>query len=152
MSILKEKHKVFAWSYVYMSRLDSKLLVHNLGLKKDAKPIKQTLQKMHPTIALIMKEELQNILEVKFIQTIEYFYWISNMVPIKKPNGNIRVCIDFKYLNKACPKDDFPLLNIDNLVDAMAEHEMISLMDEFFGYNHIKVATKVQHKTTFTTP
>jgi len=65
-----------------MLGLDSKLVVHNLGLKKDAKTIKFFLQKMHHTIALIMKEELQNLLEVKSIQPIDYSDWVSNMVPV----------------------------------------------------------------------
>lgn len=74
------------------------------------------------------------------------------MVPIKKPNGKICICIDFRDLNKAYPKDDLPLPNIDNLVDAMVGHEMLSLMDGFSRYNQIKVAPKDQHKTAFITP
>ena len=103
-------------------------------------------------IALIVKEELQKLLDAKFIQPIDYSEWISNMVPIKKPNGKICICTDFRDLNKAFPKDDFPLPNIDALVDTIVEHEMLSLMDGFFGYNQIKVTPKVQHKTAFITP
>jgi len=74
------------------------------------------------------------------------------MVPLKKPNGKIYICTNFKDLNKACHKDDFPLPNIDTLVDATAGHEMLSLMDGFFGYNQIRVTSKDKHKTTFITP
>ena len=63
------------------------------------------------------------------------------MVLVKKPNGKIQIFMDFRDLNKACAKDDFPLLNIDNLFDAIFGYEMLSLMDEFFEYNQIKVAT-----------
>ena len=118
-----------------MPRIDPKLVVHNLALKFDAKPIKQKLRKMHPMIALMVKEELQKLLEVKFILPIDYSDWISNMVLMKKSNGKIRICTNFHDLNKACPKDDFPLPNIDNIVDAIASHEMLSLMDGFSGYN-----------------
>jgi len=69
---------------------------------------------------LIVKEELQKLLDAKIIQPIDYSKWISNMVPIKKPNEKIRICTNFKDLNKACPKDDFPLPNIDKLVDVIA--------------------------------
>ena len=72
---------------------------------------------------------------MKFIQPIDYSNWISNMVPIKKPNGKICLCTDFWDLNKACPKDNFPLPNINNLVDATNKNEILSLMDGFSRYN-----------------
>lgn len=74
------------------------------------------------------------------------------MVPIGKPEGWIKVCIDFRDLNAAWPKDDFSLPNIDTLMDNIVGYEMLSLMDSFFGYNQIWVALQDQHKTTFTTP
>lgn len=107
---------------------------------------------MHPTITLMVKEELQKCLEVNFIHPIDNFDWISNMVSVKKSNDKIQICTDFRDLNKACPKDDFPLPNIDSLVDSIMSHEMLSLMDGFLGYNHIKVAPKDQHKIAFVTP
>jgi hypothetical protein len=64
------------------------------------------------------------------------------MVPITKPSSDIRICTDFKDLNKACPKDDFPFPNIDMIVDLVVGHEIFSLMDRFFEYNQIKIATK----------
>lgn len=79
---------------------------------------------------------------------IGYPIWFQ----FKKPNGKIHVCIDFKDLNKACPKHDFLFPNIDNLVDATTGHEMLLLIYGFLGYNQIKVAIEDQHKTTFTTP
>ena len=107
---------------------------------------------MNPTIAIMVKKELQKLLAAKFIQPIDYSKWISNMIPIKKPNGKIHICIDFRDLNKACPKDDFPLPNINTLVDATIGYEMLSLMDGFFGYNQIKVDFEDQHKIAFITP
>lgn len=74
------------------------------------------------------------------------------MVPIKNSNGKISIFIDSRDLNKACTKDDFPLTYVNNLVDSIFGHEMLSLMDGYFGYNQIKLASEDQHKTTFTTP
>ena len=62
------------------------------------------------------------------------------------------VCIDFRNLNDACPKDEFPLQIIDNLVDATVGHEMYSFMDEYVGYNQIKMDPADMEKTTFRTP
>lgn len=115
MSILKERKKIFAWSYANIPRLDHNFVVHNLGIKEDVKPIKQKLRKIHTKIALMVNKELQKILEVKFIHHIDYF--------------------DFRDLNKAYPKDDFPLPNIDRLVDSTTKHEILFLMDGFLGYN-----------------
>ena len=57
------------------------------------------------------------------------------MVPVPKPNGKVRVCVDYRDLNKACPKDDFPLPNIDLIVDNTANHTLKSFVDGFDGYN-----------------
>ena len=77
---------------------------------------------------------------------------MANIVPIVKKNGSIRICVDFRDLNKACPKDDFPLPHIDLLVDNTSRYEMLSFMDGFSGYNHILLAEEDQEKTTFMTP
>ena len=107
---------------------------------------------MHPKVALLVKVELEKMLDAKVIHLIDYSEWISNMVPVTKPFSDIRICTNFRDLNKACPKDDFPLPNIDMIVDLIARHEILSLMDRFLGYNQIQIVEEDQHKTTFTTP
>ena len=92
---------------------------------------------MHPKVALLVKVELEKMLEEKFIHPIDYSEWISNMVPITKPSSDIRIYTNFRDLNKAFPKDDFPLPNIDMIVDLIARHKILSLMDGFSGYNQI---------------
>ena len=92
------------------------------------------------------------MLEAKIICPIDYSKWISSMVPIIKHSGDIKICTNFRDLNKACPKDDFPLPNIDMIVDLTASHELFSLMDGFSGYNQIHIAKEDQHKIAFTTP
>lgn len=69
-----------------------------------------------------IKQEIQKLLDVGFIQSIQHPTWLENFVPVKKKNGQILCCIDFRDLNKACLKDEFPLRNIDILVDATAGH------------------------------
>ncbi|GLJ16865.1 hypothetical protein SUGI_0290680 [Cryptomeria japonica] len=113
-----QKHQInFAWSYADMPGLDPDLVMHHLIVAEGAKPVKQKLRKMHPQIAVLVKTELKKLLDVGFIRPIDYAEWISNIVPIGKPKGGIRICTDFRDLNKACPKDDFPLPNIDIIVD-----------------------------------
>eukprot|EP01018_Ginkgo_biloba_P024701 Gb_11641 [translate_table: standard] len=135
-----------------MPGLDPSLVVHHLIIRADAKPIKQKLRKMHPKVALLVKEELQKLLNAGFIRPIDYSEWISNIILVSKKSNDIRLCIDFRDINKACPKDDFPLPNIDMIFDSTSGHEMLSFMDEFFGYNQIKIAPEDQHKIALTTP
>lgn len=72
-------------------------------------------------------------------------------VPVQKKDGKVRMCVDYRDLNRASPKEDFPLPNIDILVDNTAGHGVFSLMDGFSGYNLIKMAEQDQEKTAFTT-
>jgi hypothetical protein len=91
------------------------------------------------------------LLAASFIKPIQHPRWLSNIVPIKKKNGQIRCCVDFRNLNKACPKDEFPLPNMDFLIDSAVGHAVFSFMDGFSGYNQIRMSTKDAEKTAFRT-
>ena len=80
-----------------------------------------------------------------------YPNWLANVILVKKVNGKWRMCVDFTDLNKACSKDSFPLPMIDQLVDSIAGHKLLTFMDAFSGYNQIKMAEEDQEKTAFIT-
>ena len=80
---------------------------------------------------------------------VEYLEWLANVVRVPKKDSKVRVCVDFRDLNKASPKDDFPLPHIDMLIDSMIGHSMLSFMDRFFGYNQILMAPEDIEKTSF---
>ena len=130
---------ILNYSHGLMPRLDENFVVHNLVVEKGAIPIKQKPWKIPFQVSLLMKKEIEKLLEVGFIRSIDYLEWMANIVPIKKPTSEIRVCTDFRDLNKACPKDDFPLPNIDMIIDSLAGYEMLSFMDGFLGYNQIRI-------------
>ena len=71
-------------------------------------------------------------------------------MPVPKKDGKVRMCVDFRDLNKACPKDDFPLPHINVLVDNTTGSVLMSFMNGFLGYNQIKMAPKDMTKNTFT--
>ena len=96
-------------------------------------------------------EEVRKLLEASFIRDVYYPDWLANMVIVKKSNGKWRMCVDFMDLNRACPKDSYPFPRIDTLVDSTARHELLSFMDAFSGYNHIKMNEEDQEKTSFVT-
>ena len=76
---------------------------------------------------------------------------MANVISIPKKNAKVRVCVDFKYLNKVSLKDDFPLPHIDLLVDNIVSHLMLSFMDGFSRYNHILMAPEDRENTAFIT-
>jgi hypothetical protein len=78
--------------------------------------------------------------------------WVSNLVPINKKQGTIRVCVDYRDINKAYPKDNFPTPFVDQIIDNCARSEIFSLMDGFSGYNQINIVPADQHKTPFICP
>ena len=71
---------------------------------------------------------------------VEYPEWLANVVPVSKKDGKVRVCVNYRDLNKASPKDDLSLPHIDMLVDSTTGHSMLSFMDGFSGYNQIMMA------------
>ena len=86
------------------------------------------------------------------IKEVFYSEWLANIVVVRKKIGKWRVCVDFTDLNRACPKDPFPLPRIDRLVDATVGHTRMSFLDAFQGYHQIPFALEVQEKTAFLTP
>ena len=89
-------------------------------------------------------------MKVGFIKLVHQAEWIANVVLIPKKDGKVQMCMDFRDLNKACPKDDFPLPHIDVLVDNTVDSALMSFMDGFSRNNQIKMAPEDMTRTTFT--
>ncbi|XP_039686840.1 uncharacterized protein [Medicago truncatula] len=152
IELLREYDDIFAWSYKDMLGLDHDVVEHRLPLKPECPPVKQKLRRSHPDMALKIKEEVRKQIDAGFLITSEYPQWLANIVPVPKKDGKVRMCVDYRDLNKASPKDDFPLPHIDVLVDSTARCKVFSFMDGFSGYNQIKMAPEDKEKTSFITP
>ena len=96
--------------------------------------------------------EVWKLLAAGFIKPIQHPQWLSNIVPMKKKNGQIRCCVNFRNLNWVCPKDEFLLPNMDLLIDSAMGNVIFSFMDGFRRYNQIRMAPKDAEKTAFRTP
>ena len=118
-----------------MPGLDPNLVAHALNVEPGAKPVVQPMRTFHPDVEAQIIQEIQKLLTIGFIKPIMHPKWLSNIVPVKKKNWQIRCCVDFWNLNKVCLKDEFPLPNMDMLIDSAAGHAMFSFMDGFNGYN-----------------
>ncbi|XP_028086009.1 uncharacterized protein LOC114286987 [Camellia sinensis] len=152
IELIRKYSDVFAWTYEEMPGLDKDVTMHRLNVISLARPVKQGVRFYKPEVELNIKDEVVKLLGAGFIKPIQHPTWLSSIVPVIKKNGQIRVCVDFRDLNKSCPKDEFPLPNIDTLIDSAAGHHMFSFMDGFSGYNQIKMAPKDAPKTAFRTP
>jgi len=82
-------------------------------------------------------EEIAKLLVAGFIKEVHHPEWIANPVLVKKKNGKWRICVDYTSLNKACPKDPFPLPRIDQVVDSTAGCKLLSFLDAYSGYHQI---------------
>jgi len=151
-NLFREFRDVFAWSYDEMPGIDPSIVEHEIPTYPSAKPVRQRLRPMHPRKVAAIKAEVENLLKASFIYPIPLTDWVSNIVPVNKKQGTICVFVDYRDINRACPKDNFPTPFIDQLIDECARSEMYSFMDCFSGYNQINIAPADQHKTAFIFP
>ncbi|KAL0286809.1 UNVERIFIED_CONTAM: hypothetical protein Sangu_2720600 [Sesamum angustifolium] len=112
-----------------MPGLDPKIAVHRLSVKKGTRPVKQGQRRFRPELIPLIEGEVNKLIEVGLIREVKYLMRISCIVRVRKKNGQIRVCVDFRDLNNACPKDDFPLPIAELMIDATTGHEALSFMD-----------------------
>ena len=148
---LRQNRDIFAWKQADMSGIDPTVITHKLNTNPSFKPVKQKRRSFAPERQKAINEEVGKLLQAGAIREVEYPEWLANVVLVKKTNGKWRLCIDFTDINKACPKDSFPLPRIDLIVDATAGHELLSFMDAFSGYNQISMDPSDQEKTSFVT-
>jgi len=141
----------FAWSASDMPGIDPDFLCHHLSMDATVCLVRQRRGKFNEERQLVVKEETQKLLSVGHIREIQYPEWLANVVLVKKANGKWRMCVDFTNLNKACPKDSYPLPSIDTLVDSASGCKVLSFLDAFSGYNQIKMHMRDESKTAFMT-
>jgi hypothetical protein len=153
IELLKAYMCCFAWDYTEMPRLSRELVEHRLPIKASFRLYKLGAQNFKPEIIRRVKEEVDPLLQARFIQPCRYVDWVSNIVLVEKKNTRkIRICVDFRNLNQATPKDEYPMPIPDLLVDSMSGNKVISFLDGIAGYNQIFMAKKDVSKTAFCYP
>jgi hypothetical protein len=151
LTFIRNNVHTFAWSTSDMTGIDIQVTSHELNLDPTMKPIRQKRRKLSSDRAQAVNDEVERLLKAGFITEVKYPEWLSNPVVVKKKNGKWRVCIDFTDLNKACPKDSFPLPRVDRLVESTPGNELLSFMDAFSGYNQILMHPQDRANTSFVT-
>ncbi|RDY04815.1 hypothetical protein CR513_11419, partial [Mucuna pruriens] len=148
---LQQNSDVFAWSPQDMPGINPNFMNHKLSIVEGARPVVQKKRKQGEEKRRAVKEETEKLLKAGFIREVRYPEWLANVVMVRKANGRWRMCTDYTDLNKVCPKDPYPLPNIDRLVDNVSGYEFLSFMDAYSGYNQIIMHPGDEEKTAFIT-
>jgi hypothetical protein len=143
---------VFAWSAKDLTGMDRNFIEHKLNIDVAVKPRRQKLIKMFDDKVVVINSEVQRLLDASVIREVMYPNRLANTMPVKKKNGKWRMCIDFTDLNKATPKDNFPLPRMDQVIDSAASTAILYLLDCFFGYHQCWMAKEDKENTSFITP
>jgi hypothetical protein len=148
--LLRKYIHLFVFSYKDLKEVTMEQ--HKIELLPNAKPIRAKQGRWNPRYTAMVKEELDKLLEAGFIRPVETTEWVSPVVLALKKNGKLRVCVNYKALNKVTKKDRYPLPFCEEILEEVAGHKMYTFGDGYRGYHQVKIAPEDQLKTTFTTP
>ncbi|GKE90776.1 reverse transcriptase domain-containing protein, partial [Tanacetum coccineum] len=124
---------------------------HELKTYPHIEPMIQRKRSITPDRRKVVKEEVAKWLKDEIVKRVRYPSWVANPVLVKKPDNRWRMCIDFKDLNKACPKDLYPLPEIDWKIESLMGFKYKCFLDAYKGYHQIQMAKKDEEKTAFHT-
>ena len=125
---------------------------HTLKIRPGSRPFKQRLCRLNEEKRRLIGEEIAKLLVASFIKEVYHLEWLSNPVLVKMKSGKWRMCVDYTSLNKACPKDSFPLPCIDQVVDSTSRCKTLCFLDAYSGYHQITMKESDQLATSFITP
>ena len=148
----RELCDIFAWYYKEIPCIDTSIVEHTINVYPDIKLVRQRLRHAHPKKVISIKEEVEKKINAGFIYLVPLTEWVSNIILVIKKQGTIRVFVDYRYVNQACPKDNYPTPFIDQIIDDCAGCEIFSFMDGFSGYNQINICLDDQHNTLIVCP
>ena len=151
ISLFKQYKDVFAWTYQELKTYDTSIIKHVVPIKAGVKPYQQPLRKMHPKLEPLIQSEVKKLLDARIIFKVRHSEWVSNLVPVRKKSGEIRLCVDFRNLNHTSDKDNYPVPPMEQLLQMVSGSELFSLLDRFSGYNQVLVAEEDRLNTTFRT-
>nr|CAE03096.2 OSJNBa0017B10.11 [Oryza sativa Japonica Group] len=152
VSFLRANADVFAWRPADMPGVPREVIEHRLAVRPGARPVRQKVRRQAPERQAFIREEVARLLEAGFIREVIHPEWLANPVVVPKANGKLRMCIDYTDLNKACPKDPYPLPRIDQIVDSTAGCDLLCFLDAYSGYHQIRMAREDEEKNAFITP
>lgn len=151
IEFLRANTDVFACEPADLTRINPAIAAHCLNIILEAKPVKQKRRHLGQVKDEIIEKEVRRLLEAGHIRQINFPVWLSNAVLVKNAENKWRMSVDFRDLNKVCPKDHYPLPRIDQFVGFMKGCEMLSMMDASLGYHQIALHEADKPKLIFFT-
>jgi hypothetical protein len=153
IKLLKECKDCFAWDYSEMPGLDRSIVKHQLPIKPGFRPYKQPPRKIYKDEVLAdVKKEVERLIEANFVRPCRYAEWISNIVPVYKKNGKMRVYIDFGDLNRATPMDGYPCLLLTCWLMLLLDIKLLASWMAMQGTIRFFMAVEDVAKTAFRCP
>ena len=143
---------MFAWQASDIPGIPREVIEHHLAACAHARPIKQKVRKQALERQEFITEEIRKLEVAGLVRGVPHPMWLANPVVVLKANGKWRLCIEYTYINKACPKDPFPLPRIDQIVHSTAGCDLLSFIDAYSGYHQIFMTREDEEKTAFITP
>ncbi len=144
--LLKEFKIIFAWTYKNLKRIPLKLAQHKIELDTITPLAHQVRYKLNPNYVTVVKQNIDKLLVIGFIQLVEEARWLSPIVVAPKKNGKLRICINFKKLNEAMKKDPYPLPFTNEMLNTIAGYEAYSFLDGYSGYHQISIILEDRYK------
>ncbi|KAD6454060.1 hypothetical protein E3N88_08766 [Mikania micrantha] len=151
VKMLRKNREVFAWSPKDMIGVPRYITEHALIVLPHVKPVIQKKRSLASDRDNAVKTEVFKLVKAGILREVQYPSWIANPVMVKKGDQSWRMCIDFKDLNKACPKDCYPLPEVDTKVDSLVGYMFKCFLDSYKGYHQIQMSRKDEEKTAFHT-
>jgi hypothetical protein len=134
-----------------MPGIPREVIEHQLKVYPDARPVSQKPRRQSVERQDFIREEVRKLLHAGFIEEVHHPVWLANPLVVPKANGKLRMCIDYTSLNKACPKDPYPLPRIDQIVDSTLGCDLLSFLDAYSGFHQIRMAKEDRRHTAFVT-
>jgi len=131
--LLRKYIHLFVFSYKDVREVTMEQ--HKIELLPNAKPIRAKQGRWNPRYSAMVKEELDKLLEAGFIRHVETTEWVSPVVLALKKNDKLRVCVNYKVLNKITKKDRYPLPFCEEILEEVAGHEMYTFGEGYKGYH-----------------
>ncbi|GJV67273.1 reverse transcriptase domain-containing protein [Tanacetum coccineum] len=149
--LLQRNLNVFAWKPADMTGVPRYIAEHRLNIREGCPPVRQKRRSQAADRNQAIQEEVEKLVDAGIMKEVYYHSWLFNPVMVKKHDDSWRMCVNFKDLNKACPKDGYPLPEIDWNVESLCEFPFKCFLDAYKGYHQIKMAKEDEDKTSFIT-
>nr|GEZ42610.1 reverse transcriptase domain-containing protein [Tanacetum cinerariifolium] len=150
-NLLQRNLDIFAWKHTDMTSVPRHIAKHCLNIREGCSSVKQKKRGQATDRNQAIQEEVRKLVEARIMKEVHYHDWLSNPVMVKKDDDSWRMCVDFKDLNKACPKDGYSLPKIDWKVESLCKFPFKCFLDAYKGYHTIKMAKEDEEKTAFIT-